>query len=293
MPYISAPRLWKSPGAARVKKGFAPCRPGGRRRECKFSISRASPSKHEKRKPFIKSHFYVRVNGRIRAPEVRVVDAEGKQLGILPIREAIQAAQKRGLDLVEVAANAKPPVCKIIDYGKYRYQEGKHQREARRHSVASKVKELKFHVNIAAHDFATKINHAIEFLTHGNKVKIVMVFRGREMTHTDIGREILKQIIAELTPFGQVEMEPKMIRNLMTMMVGPLPSSKRVAATKKAHSEPAVASPDHLDPAKVALSRVAPKPALGSPAPPPSSQPLNSKLSDELEKIKPQEQTAG
>lgn len=211
----------------------------------------------------------MRVNGKIRSHEVRVVTDDGQQLGVMGIREALAAAQQRGLDLVEIAPTARPPVCKIIDYGKYKYREEKQSREARKHNVVSKVKELKFHVNIAGHDYATKVNHGIEFLEDGDKVKITMVLRGREMAHKDLGFEIMKRIKSDLQAVGVVEMEPKALGRNIIMMYGPLPASKR-AALKKAHEQGAFTLDEDktVDPVKLAVeSKVAaPKPAPAAPA---------------------------
>ncbi len=166
----------------------------------------------------------------------------------MTLREALTLSQQRSLDLVEISPTARPPVCKIVDYGKYRYREEKQSREAKKHAVVSKVKELKFHVNIAAHDYATKVSHAEDFLKDGDKVKILMVFRGREITHSNIGMEIMKRIKSELLPVCQVEAEPKVMGKNITMMLGPLPANKR-AALKRAEDKAREDSGPLVDPA--------------------------------------------
>jgi translation initiation factor IF-3 len=140
----------------------------------------------------------VRVNERIRARQVRVVDEEGNQLGIMAPGDALNEARERGLDLVEVAPNAQPPVCRIMDYGKYKYQQSKRAKESRKHQHTVTVKEVKYRPKIDEHDFNYKTQHAREFLEEGNKVKLTIMFRGREMAHPEFGRDILKRVVEEL-----------------------------------------------------------------------------------------------
>ena len=137
----------------------------------------------------------VRVNGMIRARQVRVIDEEGNQLGIMSPGDAIREAEERGLDLVEVAGKAVPPVCRIMDYGKYRYQQSKRAKESRKHQHTITVKEIKYRPKIDDHDFETKTNHVREFLKEGDKVKITIMFRGREMAHPEFGRELLVKVV--------------------------------------------------------------------------------------------------
>ncbi len=137
----------------------------------------------------------VRVNGMIRARQVRVIDEEGNQLGIMSPGDAIREAEERGLDLVEVAGKAAPPVCRIMDYGKYRYQQSKRAKESRKHQHTVTVKEIKYRPKIDDHDFETKTNHVREFLKEGDKVKITIMFRGREMAHPEFGRELLVKVV--------------------------------------------------------------------------------------------------
>jgi translation initiation factor IF-3 len=167
-----------------------------------------------------------RINERIRAREVRViVAATGAQLGVMRTDEAIAKAKSYGLDLVEVAANAQPPVCRIVDYGKYRYEQAKQEKE-RKHAV-TKVKEVKFRANIDEHDYMTKIRHAEEFLDKGNKLKIGLQFRGREMAHQEIGRAVLERVKQDLATMAHVDMEPKMAGRALSMTLSPLPANKR------------------------------------------------------------------
>ena len=145
----------------------------------------------------------------------------GEQLGLMRPREAIEIAQGRGLDLVEVAPSARPPVCRIMDFGKYKYQQSKKAHEARKHQKVIQVKEVKFRPKIDPHDFEFKKNHAIRFLKAENKVKATVMFRGREITHPKIGEEILRKLATELENLAEIEMWPKMERYTMVMILTP------------------------------------------------------------------------
>lgn len=142
-----------------------------------------------------KSDDAVRVNERIRARQVRVIDEEGNQLGIMSPQDALRESEDRGLDLVEVAPTASPPVCRIMDYGKYRYQMSKRAKESRKHQHTVTVKEIKYRPKIDIHDFDYKTNHVRQFLEEGNKVKVTIMFRGREMAHPEFGQEILGRVV--------------------------------------------------------------------------------------------------
>ncbi len=163
------------------------------------------------------------MNYRIRAREIRVIDAEGQQLGIMPPDLAIQKAQAAGFDLVEISPDARPPVCKIMDYGKYKYALKKKQAEARKHQGSSTVKEVKFRPKIEAHDYQTKVEHIRRFLAEGHKTKVTMMFRGREITHQDIARRIMDRIVNDLKTdnVGTVEQLPKLEGRNMIMVVAP------------------------------------------------------------------------
>jgi translation initiation factor IF-3 len=168
----------------------------------------------------------IRINERIRAREVRVIlAATNEQLGVMRLDEAIRRARALGLDLVEIAPNAQPPVCRIVDFGKFRYDLAKQEKE-KKHSV-SKVKEIKFRVNIDAHDYLTKIRHAEDFLDKGNKVKINLQFRGREMAHQDLGLLVVQRVREDLSGMAHVDMEPKLVGRAIGMTLSPLPANKR------------------------------------------------------------------
>lgn len=169
----------------------------------------------------------IRVNGKIRAREVRVVLASsGEQLGVMKIQDALRKAQELGLDLVEVAATAEPPVCRIVDFGKFKYEQAKHDKD-KKHSTASKMKEIKFRVNIDQHDYETKLRHAEEFLDKGHKVRVLLQFRGREMAHKELGMQRMERIKVDLVQMAQVEQEPKLQGRSILMTLAPLPKAKR------------------------------------------------------------------
>ena len=168
----------------------------------------------------------IRVNGRIRAKEVRVIVASTQeQLGVMKLQDALRKAQSQGLDLVEVAPNAQPPVCRIVDFGKYRYEVAKHEKDKRQST--SKLKELKFRVNIDEHDYMTKIRRGEQFLDKGNKLKIQLQFRGREMAHKDLGEAVMRRVKEDLSGMAAVEMEAKQVGKSINMTLSPLPANKR------------------------------------------------------------------
>jgi translation initiation factor IF-3 len=167
----------------------------------------------------------IRRNHRIKVPQVRVISPEGKQLGILDTAKAIALALEVGLDLVEVAPTAQPPVCRIMDFGKYVYEEQKKHSHAK--TTASKIKEIELSARIAPNDFMTKLRHGEEFLGHGNKVKIRLKFRGREMAHTELGFEVIKRAVAELAGMGHPDADPRLIGRSIHVMLTPLPVNKR------------------------------------------------------------------
>jgi translation initiation factor IF-3 len=163
----------------------------------------------------------VRVNRQIRISPVRVIAADGEQLGILPIEEALARAENDGLDLVEVAPTARPPVVRIMDYGKFKYEEARKTRQARKKQHQILIKEVKFRPGIEPHDFEFKIRHARRFLEEGNKVKVTMMFRGRQIANPDAGREVMVRVAEELEDLGKVEQMPSMEGRTMIMIVGP------------------------------------------------------------------------
>ena len=158
-----------------------------------------------------------------------MIDGEtGQQLGVVATPIAIRAAKERGLDLVEVAANVDPPVCKIVDYGKYKYIQEKHKKEAHKHQKASKLKELKFRIGIDPHDYLIKIIHAEDFLCEGHKVRIQLQFRGRQMAHQELGYELATRIKGDLATVGHPDMEPKLAGRNINMQMSPHPERQRV-----------------------------------------------------------------
>ncbi len=162
-----------------------------------------------------------RVNYQIRISPVRVIDEDGEQLGILEVEQARQAAEERGLDLVEVAPNARPPVCKIMDYGRYKYEQAKKEKEAKKKQHQVTVKEMKFRPKIDDHDYEFKVAHVREFLEKGDKAKLTIMFRGREMMHPEFGEAILLRVVEDLQDVAVVEQEPKLEGRNMTMVIAP------------------------------------------------------------------------
>ena len=162
-----------------------------------------------------------RINERIRVPQVRVIGDEGEQLGVMDIRDAIRTAREKGLDLVEVAATADPPVCRIIDFGKFQYEAKKKANEAKKKQSVIVVKEVKFRPGTDDHDYDYRMKHAREWLAEGDKVKATIWFRGREMTHRELGARILAKLEGDLQDIGEVEARPRMEGNQMFIIFGP------------------------------------------------------------------------
>lgn len=169
----------------------------------------------------------MRVNQEIRVPKVRVITQTGEQLGVLTLHEALDLAREQGLDLVEIVPTAVPPVCKIIDYGKFRYDQTKREKESKKSQHQVKVKELKFSPNISEHDLDVKMRQAKEFLEKGNKVKISCVFRGREMMHPEFGDRILSKLMQDLQEVSTCEAPAKMFGRMMTMVLAPALKKKK------------------------------------------------------------------
>ncbi|MDB6132422.1 MAG: infc: translation initiation factor if-3 [Verrucomicrobiales bacterium] len=167
-----------------------------------------------------------RVNDRIRAPRIRVVDGNShQQLGVMTVPEALQLARQRGLDLVEVSADAKPPVCKIVDYGKYKYEQSKNKDKTKH--KGGKVKEVKFRANISENDYMIKLQHAEEFLNENNKLRVVLQFRGREGAHPEIGFARMMRIVEDLKTMGHLDMPPRQAGRAISMALSPLPANQR------------------------------------------------------------------
>lgn len=167
------------------------------------------------------------VNENIRAREVRLIDSNGDQLGVKSRQEALEIASTRDLDLVLVAPNAKPPVCRIMDFGKYRYEQQKKDQEARKKQKTIQVKEVRFTPGIGDHDFNTKLRNARKFLSKGDKVKASVRFRGRAITHKDLGREVLDRLAEELKDIAAIESHPKMEGRNMFIMLSPVENSNK------------------------------------------------------------------
>ena len=184
---------------------------------------------------------FVRVNGKIRAREVRVIGVDGKQLGVISLNDAINLARQNGVDLVEIAATATPPVCRLVDFGKYRYEQAKKEKESKKHQHASTVKEVQLSPRIDPHDLGVKVNHAVDFLCEDMKVKVALKFRGREMAHTEFGFQVINQFLAAIAPFGHQDFDPKLIGRNINVMISPLPRNKRA---KNPHQPEAGPAPD-------------------------------------------------
>jgi translation initiation factor IF-3 len=221
------------------------------------------------------------VNDRIRAREVRVIDENGEQMGIMFARDALILARQRDLDLVEVAPNAVPPVCRLLDYGKFRYEQTKKERDSRKTQHNAVIKEVRLEPNIAEHDLETKVKMARRFLEDGDKVRLTVQFKGRQMTHTEIGRELLNQVVELLQNESVVEQPPKMEGKKMALMLthkpqpvvrpAGAPRPRREEGDAAANGAAPGAPPESpaAAPATVAAAAPAPPPAAAAPAAPP------------------------
>jgi translation initiation factor IF-3 len=189
---------------------------------------------------------FIRMNERIRAREVRVIGDEGEQIGIMPPFEALKMARERNLDLVEISPTAQPPVCRIMDYGKFLYQNEKREREAKKKQKTITVKEVKFRINVDDHDYDTKKNHVLRFLDEGDKVKATIFFRGREMTRQSLGRQILERLIKDVEHKGLVEFRPRQEGNTLHLILAP----KKDAGGGGAKERPAPPKPAPPPPAQ-------------------------------------------
>ena len=179
-----------------------------------------------------------RRNGKIRAREVRVIDENKEQVGVLPLVEALRLAQSKGLDLIEIAPTATPPVCRIVDYGKFKYEEAKKEKDTHR-SAAGKMKEIQLSAVIDPHDMATKLNHAIEFLCDDMKVRLKLRFKGRQKAHKEFGFQVINKFVSDLAPYAHADSPPKMLGDRdLNVVLTPLPREKR-ARSKAVASTPA------------------------------------------------------
>ncbi len=180
---------------------------------------------------------FIRVNGKIRAREVRIIGVKGEQVGVLTLGDAINMARANGVDLVEIAPNATPPVCRLVDFGKYRYELAKRDKDAKKHQHANKVKEIQLSANIDPHDFGVKLDHAIDFLCEDMKVKVTLRFRGREMAHKEVGFQQIQKFTTSVTPYGHPDAPPKLIGKGLNVMLSPLPRNKRAKNPRQAERD--------------------------------------------------------
>lgn len=176
----------------------------------------------------------LRVNERIRAREIRVIDEDGQQLGVMSLFDAMKAARDKGVDVVEISPNAVPPVCKLVDYGKFLYEQNKKAHEAKKSQKSSHIKEVKFRPSTAEHDYQVRKNQIIRFLGEGYKVKAMIFHRGREMAHQDVGRAKMTRLMADIADHAQVEFGPRMEANILLALLAP-----KKGATATAPSRPA------------------------------------------------------
>jgi translation initiation factor IF-3 len=179
----------------------------------------------------------VRINERIRVPQVRLVDEEGQMLGVMSTRDAMQMASDKGFDLVMVSPNASPPVCRIMDYGKYKYEQSKKARRAKKKQHVVHVKEVKMRPGIEQHDYDFKMNHARRFLENNDKVKFSLIFRGREVTHLDIGQRVMERVAKDLEKIANVEIKPKREGHALIMIVSPKPGIRKPESETKESRE--------------------------------------------------------
>ena len=187
----------------------------------------------------------IRRNQRIRVPKIRVVGPDGKQFGIMDTKDALAIAMEAGLDLVEVAAQARPPVCRIMDFGKYVYEQQKKSKDNK--GTSSKTKEVKFRPRVEQHDYETKMRRAEQFLSKGNKVKLTLSFRGREMSHTDLGYETISRAIEDLATMGSADNQAKLVGRNISVMMTPLPAHKRKPKFLHPDHEEMDDEEDHID----------------------------------------------
>ena len=225
-------------------------------------MSRPFPSRN-----FSSSGSFVRVNGKIRAREVRVIGVDNKQVGILSLGDALNMARANGVDLVEIAPTATPPVCRLVDYGKFRYEQAKKDKESKKHQHASTVKEVQLSPRIDPHDLGVKISHAIEFLCEDMKVKVTLKFRGREMAHTEFGFQVVQKFLSDIAPYGHPDFDPKLIGKGINVMISPLPRNKRGKSPNQGDSSAPGSGPTAPPPMKPNGPAPAPTPKPKTPTP--------------------------
>jgi translation initiation factor IF-3 len=218
-------------------------------------LSRPFPSRFNPPQP------QYRINGKIRAREVRVIGPDAQQVGIMELGAAIKLALSQGLDLVEIAATAIPPVCRIVDFGKFKYEMAKKENESKKHQHANLVKEVQLTPRIDPHDLGIKLDHAVGFLCEDMKVKVALRFRGREMAHTEIGRAVVDKFLKDLAPWGNPDFPPKLIGKSINVMVSPLPKQKRAKNPKEVGELPSKLHADDVPPQVEAVRAAAAAPA--------------------------------
>jgi translation initiation factor IF-3 len=204
------------------------------------------------------------VNHKIRAPQVRVIGPNGEMIGVITVSEAMQIAVRNNLDLVELSPNAEPPVCRIMDYGKFKYEVNRKEREARKHQHAAEMKEIKFHANVGDHDFETKVGHIRGFLEKGMKVKSSLYFRGRENAHREIGFDVMQRVVKACEDVCVLDMTPKLIGNSIVMVMSARPN-RPVVPGRPATSGAAPARPAPSGEAPVTPTVSAPVPPVEKP----------------------------
>ena len=185
-----------------------------------------------------------RINERIRVPEVRLIDEKGEQVGVVKVDDALNYAREQDLDLVEIAPEARPPVCRVLDYSKYKYEQEQRRKAARKHQQQVTVREMKLRPKIATHDYETKKGHILRFLKQGQKVKVTIMFRGREMAHPERGEALLRKVADELAEFGTIEQQPNQEGRNMTMILAPVKARRASpSARRQRAATPAAAAP--------------------------------------------------
>jgi translation initiation factor IF-3 len=225
---------------------------------------------------------FVRVNGKIRAREVRVIGVDHDQLGVMPLTDAMNLARQHGVDLVEIAATAVPPVCRLVDFGKYRYEIAKKEKESKKHNHASIVKEVQLSPRIDPHDLGIKLMHAINFLCDDMKVKIALKFRGRENAHTEVGFEVIRKFIADIAPYGHPDFQPKLVGKAINLMISPLPRNKRA---KNPHAVENEDDEDENAPGEIKPVKPHAPPASGKEKIPVAAEPQSNGLNDAFAKL--------
>jgi translation initiation factor IF-3 len=206
------------------------------------------------------------VNERIRVPQVRLISETGDQVGVIPTEQALRYAQERDLDLVEVAADARPPVCRVLDYSKYKYEQDQKAKAARKHPQQVTIREMKLRPKIATKDYETKRSHVRRFLDKGDKVKVTIMFRGRETTHPERGEQLLMRLAEDVADLGTIEQRPSLDGRNMTMVMNPLKAKER-------KPEPDKKGRGKRDEEKAEPEAEAPAPEAEAPAPADAGQP--------------------